>query len=106
MKNYKEVARKIREKADDATTFVGDHLEAIACTVAYLAVFGLVVYMKGYCSGVRCGRKEWDFDNEDGEWFALMDDRGELRTILPGSGIKELLENHKGKPITDEFWKF
>lgn len=34
-----------------------------------------------------------------------MDNQGEFRTILPGSAIQELLDSHKNKPMSDDFWK-
>lgn len=105
MKSMKEVKKAIKAKCEPVTDFVANHFSAIFYTTTTVVIGGLVLYAIGFCKGTQFGRNEWDFGCEDGEWFALMDNQGEFRTILPGSAIRELLDSHKNKPMSDDFWK-
>lgn len=93
-----KIMETVKQRAIDVKEFVNDHYEIIAGVVS-------VTLVTGFSSGVQFGRNEWDFGHEDGKWYALMEDNGEFRTVLPGSAIGELLENHKVQPITNDFWK-
>lgn len=104
-----KIMEKVKTKAINLKVKVCDFYEENADFIFSGACFailgGLVIFLKGYSSGVKYGRSEWDFGNDKGEWAVLLEEDGEFRTALPIAAIREVMEKHHTKTWDDSMWR-
>lgn len=105
MKAMEKVKAKAINLKDKACDFCEENAGLI-CGGACFALVGIgAVYLKGYCSGIKYGRSEWDFGNDKGEWAVLLEEDGEFRTALPIAAIREVMEKHHTKAWDNSMWR-
>lgn len=105
MKIMEKVKTKAIDLKDKVCNFCEENADVLISGAAIAFIGGLVVFLKGYNSGVKYGRSEWDFGNDKGEWAVLLEEDGEFRTALPIAAIREVMEKHHTKAWDDSMWR-